>query len=199
MSTYCLTFEEDTTVEFTLPREDADGEEIVYTIDGIALPAGGPEIHREIKDDPFFSVSQVNPQSLAQIDNATSLFQRLLEEGLNGFVLGDIAGGGEINDPLVLRQALDDLDTINGNVTFDGATNRSGNSDPDWYFEVRIEKTLSIIVDLDIAGQAVGGLGEIELEGEIEIELDVILDFAFGLASCQKVIFQFGVTRFYTH
>ncbi|MDX1431795.1 MAG: LEPR-XLL domain-containing protein, partial [Gammaproteobacteria bacterium] len=125
------------------------------------------------KDTPFVAASQVG-DSLVQLDDASSIIKRLFEEGLGAFNLSDIATDGAIDDPEALRQALDDLDAIDGNVILTQV-----GDDLTYDVEV-IGKALDGIVDIDVNADIFGG-GEVALTGELEVTALIDLDFTFGV------------------
>lgn len=127
------------------------------------------------KNDPFVPASQVAADGLAQLDTGTSIFGRLFEEGLGGFRVSEIGEGGRIPSPDALTAALDALDGVAGNVR---RIDRDGDGVPDLVYDLRVEKTLTGIVDVSFLAE-MGGLGDVEMAGEVElsalVELDVIL------------------------
>jgi len=166
---------------------DATSETVMAGIDPASLASGllnGLRIQPpRPKDDAFMLISQVNPEGFAQIDDGSSFLRRLFEEGLNAFDLSDIATDGAIPDPATLRQALDDLDTVGGNVTVDEVTDVNGDGHADLTFDVQILKELSGIIDLDVDANVVGSLGDVHLTGALEVAADIELNLVFGVDS----------------
>ncbi|MEA2734386.1 MAG: hypothetical protein QOE14_837, partial [Humisphaera sp.] len=134
------------------------------------------------KDDAFLSVSEVNDSNKVQLDNATSVLRRLIEEGLNGFHLNDIdEEEGTITDLDALKDALDALDGTAGNVTLNTTTNDNdgdGTMDPTFTVQI-LNRPLDGIVNLDV--NAMSALGEIQLGGALEVTADVTLNVVFGV------------------
>ena len=97
-------------------------------------------------------------------------FRRLIEEGPAGFGLADI--GSLITTPEELRQRLDALDGIDGNVTFTevGGVTR---------FDMTIDTRLEGEANLDVATELFGGA--IALKGGIDVGADVRLRLVFGV------------------
>lgn len=146
-----------------------DAQSLADALNGIRIEPPRP------KNEPFLSVSQVAPEGFAQLDNGSSVLLRLIEEGTGAFELSDISGDGAINDPAALRQALDDLDDIPNNVSL--ITSPDGSI----IFNVQIVKRLTGIVDLDVAADIFGGVGDVRLTGGLEIGADVALNLSFGV------------------
>ena len=140
-------------------------------MNGILIDAVSP------KNDPFLPTSQAAADGVAQIDTGTSIFGRLFEEGLGAFRVSDIGTAGRIQTPAALALALDRLDSIPGNVRQIDHDN-DGLLDP--VFDVQVEKTLSGIIDVAFLAE-MGGLGDVELVGEIELSALVRLDVIFGM------------------
>jgi Ca2+-binding RTX toxin-like protein len=96
---------------------------------------------------------------------------RIIEEGLGGFSLEDI-DSEDIPDLDTLRQRLDGLDSIAGNVT------KTENADGSVVFKVQVvNKPLSGTADLDLEALA----GSIEVFGTVELSADVTLNLTFGV------------------
>ncbi|HET9131311.1 MAG TPA: hypothetical protein VFO86_10205, partial [Terriglobia bacterium] len=93
-------------------------------------------------------------------------FERLIEEGPNGFDLADI--GSSIIDDNDLVARLDALDSVSGNVTSPAAHS----------FDVQIVKTLSGMADFNLLTTLFGG--NIKLSGEISLSAEVVLHLQFG-------------------
>ncbi len=106
------------------------------------------------------------------VDLGTPFLIRLIESGLNGFSLDEIGEEQDINSLEALRSALDGLDTTAGNVTL---TDLNGVTT----FQLQILTTLSGPADLDVLGNALGGL--LDLKGELEISADVAVNLTFGV------------------
>ena len=71
----------------------------------------------------------------------------------------------------LLEQALDDLDSVAGNVTLDESLGHP-------IFTTQIAKSLSAIVDIDVSADT--AIGEVQLNGLVEIRADVTLNIVFG-------------------
>jgi hypothetical protein len=69
------------------------------------------------------------------------------------------------------------------NVTLDTTTDVDGDGIPDITFHARVNKDLDGIVDLDVNASLPGGVGEVGLNGEMEIAADIALDLTFGVDS----------------
>ena len=136
------------------------------------------------KDDPFVTVAQVNPRSSSQRNDGMSVLRRIIEESPAGFELSQIGEGRAIDTPESLRQALDNLDGVDGNVTFVEA-DRDGDGTTDWRFDVQIDSArLDGIADLDVDANLVDVLGgQVSLAGSLEIAMDVDLQLTFGVDS----------------
>ena len=132
------------------------------------------------KDDQFFSVTSVGPDEQVQIDNATSILRRLIEEGLNAFAIGSIdSEEGEIASLTALRAALDGLDDVPGNVTLDTTTDVDQDGSADTTFTVAVvNRRLDGIVNLDV--NADGTFGQVRLFGALEVDARVDLNLVFG-------------------
>ena len=96
----------------------------------------------------------------------TSLFQRMLETGEDGFLLDSI---GDFPDLEAFRAALDDLDDAPGNVILSG-------DEQDPVFDVTISRHFEGTSGLDIQA-----LGLIELTGKLTVGADVTMHMTFGL------------------
>ena len=77
-------------------------------------------------------------------------------------------------DTEALRQAIDDLDAIDGNVVL---TEGAGET----RYDVTIVKPLDGSVDLDVSTEFLGGT--IDLEGFLDLMATVNVNFAFGIDS----------------
>ena len=111
-----------------------------------------------------------------QIDNAGSIFERLIEEGIGAFDLGQISTDGLFDDPLKVEEALDKLDGVDSSVKL----NQVGN---DLEYKIQITKDLEAVVELDIEASLPGGIGTVALSGLVEVSADVILDVVLGVDS----------------
>ena len=126
--------------------------------------------------------SQVRDNERVQIDNAHSILLRLFEQG--GLDLAQVASNGSIPDLNTLRQALDDLDSTDGNVSLDTTTDRDEDGIPDIFFELElVDSQLEGIVDLSVAANLLGSAGQVELNGSVEIMMTIDLDLSFGVDS----------------
>lgn len=154
-------------------------------LDATSVATGANGLRVEMpraKDDAIVTVASAAPGALVQIDNATSLFQRLFEEGLGALSLTDISEDGLFSDPTKLEAALEGLDGID-NVDRDFTTDQDGDGTPDLTYTVGIEKRLDAIIGLDVAADVLGFLGDVKLTGNLEIEFDVKVHLVFGLDS----------------
>ncbi len=110
-----------------------------------------------------------SPQVFGLLSEQGSILARIFESGSDGFRLEDLL---DIDDPDALRQALDDLDGDDGNVSYTatGATT---------LFDVEILKTLSGQADLDVETDLFGG--SIGLSGLLDVSVDVALALRIGV------------------
>ena len=136
-----------------------DGQSLAGALNGLLVDRVRP------KDLPFLTVSQVGGTGEVQIDNATSLLLRIFEAG--GLDLGQVGAGGSITTAAALRQALDNLDAVAGNVTL-STSDRDGDGTPDLFFGVKVVNSkLTGIVDLDLRADVLGG--QVELTGALDV------------------------------
>ncbi|MDV6028911.1 MAG: hypothetical protein F9B45_02130 [Phycisphaera sp. RhM] len=113
----------------------------------------------------------------------TSFLLRLIEEGTNGFNLGDL--GDSITTLDDFKNKLDALDSSPGNVSY---TQSAGVTT----FDVRIINTLDGFVPIDVNLDFAGG--KIRLDGSQQISAELNLHFVFGIDS-QGVFFDVGNTH----
>jgi hypothetical protein len=101
---------------------------------------------------------------------ADTILGRLLDSGQGAFSLADI--GSTIATLADLRDRLDALDNIPGNVTFTQANGVTR-------FDVQVHKTLSGTADLDLNGLG----GSLNIAGSIDVSADLALHLVFGVDS----------------
>lgn len=154
-----------------------NAESIASALNGILVDEIRP------KDLPFLTASSVRPQGgRIQLDDVVSVLNRIFSQG--GLDLGQVSTSGALATPAALRQALDDLDAIPGNVTLDEVTDRDDDGSPDIFFEMTVSGTeLEGIIDLDVRADVLGGTGRIELSGALEITATIDLNVDFGVDS----------------
>jgi hypothetical protein len=97
-----------------------------------------------------------------------TILGRLLDSGQGAFPLADI--GSTIATLDDLRNQLDALDNIPGNVTFTQANGVTR-------FDVQVHKTLSGTADLNLDGLG----GSLNIGGSIDVSADVALHIVFGV------------------
>jgi len=128
----------------------------------------------------------------AQLDNATSILLRLFKAG--GLDLGMVSSGGTISSAEELRQALDNLDSVPGNVTLDSTTDRDGDGNPDLLFTVAVVgKEIGGIVRLSIDSTVLGG--QVSVNGSLQVKATVDLSVSFGVDSKGFFILPSGTTE----
>jgi hypothetical protein len=157
----------------------------------VAGLGGAQHNERQPEEDPGEVVSEGGP-SPDQPDTGTSILNRLFQDGVGGFDLSEIGSDGSIATLAALRQALDNLDNHDAagnlipanvnNVTLDTTTDVDKDGIPDATFRVKVvNKHLSGTVSLDVNAGVAGGVGEVRLNGEMQIGADFTLDLTFGV------------------
>jgi hypothetical protein len=114
------------------------------------------------KDDFLVGRSQVG-SSTVQLDNAGSIVQRLFEEGIGAFDIDQISAEGFLFEVDGLLAALDALDNVAGNVSYDDSQDVDGDGIDDLEFTLQIVKAINAIVDIDLNSSTL--LGEVQLGG----------------------------------
>jgi hypothetical protein len=114
-------------------------------------------------------------------ESSMSLLRRILQEGMNGIRLESIKTGGTISTPAQLKDALDALDNVAGNVTLNSTTDRDGDGTPDLLFHAQVRKTLAGETSLAINASVPGNLGQVAISASVGFSADVVLDLTFGV------------------
>ncbi|HEV3003498.1 MAG TPA: hypothetical protein VGX78_03515, partial [Pirellulales bacterium] len=118
-------------------------------------------------DDPV-GVAGAAPQHPG--NPGSGIVRRLIESGLGAFNLDDIGDG--IDSASALRDKLDALDSVPGNVTLTETATETR-------FDVHIQKTVSGTADLNVDESALGG--SISLHGQLDVSADISLHLVFGV------------------
>ena len=153
---------------------DPDEEEAEGAENEMALLRGSlPRALRGVRagdQDPVTDPKEEGQQTLEGAGLDEPGFQRIIEGGENGFSLLDI--GSIIVTPEELRDRFDALDNIDGNVSFieQGSLQR---------FDLQIVQTLDGAADFDLGTELFGG--NVDLDGFMEINAEVVLNLAFGV------------------
>ncbi|HEX8523269.1 MAG TPA: hypothetical protein VF669_13510, partial [Tepidisphaeraceae bacterium] len=118
-----------------------------------------------------------------EFDGATSILQRVIEEGDSGINLWSIGEEGSlISDLASLRAALDALDDVPGNVKLDTTSDQDGDGAADTLLTVQIlDRRLDGLVNLEVDAEL--ALGHVALRGELEVEASVDVNLVLGVDS----------------
>ncbi|MBT5707662.1 MAG: hypothetical protein HOI66_15215, partial [Verrucomicrobia bacterium] len=133
--------------------------------------------------DPVEDATQIVQNGTIQ---PSSGLERLVESGQNGFSLSEI--GVSILSLGELVSLLDDLDDVAGNVVLDEGSDRDGDSVADTILSIQIARRLGGSADIVVQGDY--GAGEVDLQGDLDASIDVVLDLVLGIESNSGVFIE---------
>ena len=166
--------------------ERESGVEGELALIGHSLPRilnGSQENDIDPAGDPVEDATQVVQNGTIQ---PSSGLERLVESGQNGFSLSEI--GVSILSLADLVAQLDDLDDVAGNVILDEVSDRDGDSVADTTLSIQIARRLG--GSADIVLQSDYGAGDVDLHGDLDASIDVVLDLVLGIESINGIFIE---------